>query len=313
MVLGAPTAEVVPLFHTACERNAGMRLVVCASLPAYNRAMREPEPNLYSLPTNCRANHGLAGVVMGNETIRDAASWRRAQTETSVALRDLFLAAQTLGVPTYFAIVERALRSTCVALKDGAAVFSATNDRDGTALPNADEDLTNLVLGELVADRAAFAAAMAAVTGGTRRDGTAWHSTYLADVLTVACAGLLGDETAWSRFSLGPNTVAGDGTFPAKGVVGAAQTGVAYWKGTFSADADGLFRAFRPESVPAANACLRAWLGSVDPDHRLVPIWQDCVVWHDALLNDVDDRPAIELVSRLGRSVVCYQNFTLSV
>lgn len=134
---------------------------------------------------------------------------------------------------------------------------------------------------------------------------SAHHATYLADVLTVGCA-LVGED-AWTPYQMTADAVVlKDGSFPMKGFVEKTE-GVPYLAAHFEQSDDGLFKSFNQEAVPQMTQALRGIMA----ERR--PCFGKSLVIHDALLNDVDDYPAILLIRNISNETEVFQNYQNSI
>ena len=134
------------------------------------------------------------------------------------------------------------------------------------------------------------------------RNACAHHATFLADVLTVGCA-LVGDD-AWTPYQMTvPAGVAGDGSFPSKGLSKACGD-VPFLKAEFEESDSGLFKSFKQDAVPQMTQALRDIM-----QQRQICFGKSTVI-HDALLNDIDDFPAIRLIQEISRETELFQNYS---
>ena len=299
LVVGAPTAETVKRFKERHSQHGDqLRLVICASLEGYMRKRTATgTQNVYDLPTNFRAHFSdyTKQILQGAHVIRDDETFLKAQSEVSNALRDLFAVASKGQVPTYFAIMDRKDRPTCITVQGADVVATNINQRDLSTLPNVDPELTHDVLEWIVKpsfqnDKAKLVSELKRLTGGYRKDDASWAGSFLADVLSVACASCLDDADTWTRYRLSTNEVLDTGHFSKSETL----SNVPFWSAEFDPSDDGNIYSFKASSLDKMLSVLKAFAN--DPP---APIWKSCFVWHDALLNDIDDLPAIELCTKL--------------
>jgi hypothetical protein len=176
-------------------------------------------------------------------------------------------------------------------------------------LKNADFDLIKLILKKLGDE----------VIGNLRdninnTDITKYGATFLADVITVGCALLIGDETAWKHYDIsfdeGNNKDKGEKKTKPKIYWGNSNfkfaneeckcTGVQQENISYEENASGFFHGFNAEK--ALTKLTKKMTEALEPD-ELKKIWGNCYVWHDDKLNDVDDEPAITLIKQLSGKV----------
>ncbi len=278
-----------------------LRLVICASLEGYmgKRTNNGTQPqNVYDLPTNFRAHFSdfTQMIQQGQSVIKDDQSFRRAQTEVSNSLQSLIENANIFHVPTFFAIVDRKNRPTCITVQGDDVNGTKINQRDLTDLSKVDLRLTQDVLDRIVLpsfenDKGQLVSELKRLTGGLRKDGTPWTGSFLADVLTVACACCLDDVDTWTQYHVSTNEVLETGNFSKSKTL----RNVPFWSAKFDQSNHGNIYSFKTSSLPKMKQYLQDFANESTPP----PIWKSCFVWHDALLNDIDDFPAIELCKRL--------------
>ena len=300
-VIGAPTYETVTKFEDH-HRMYGdqLRLVICASLEGYVKNRTHPTTqDVYKLPTNFRAHFSdfTQTIKQGKTVLHDDRSFIQAQTEVSNSLKLLIENANKYHVQTYFAIVDRKNRPTCITVSGEEVVATKSNQRDLSDLPTVDLELTNDVLDRIVLpsfqnSKGQVVSELQRLTGGLRKDGTPWTGSFLADVLTVACACCLDDFDSWTRYDVSTNEVLETGTFSKSSTL----SNVPFWNVGFDRSDDGNIYSFNTSSLPKMTHHLQEFANDSTPP----PIWKSCFVWHDAFLNDIDDLPAIELCKKLS-------------
>lgn len=129
-------------------------------------------------------------------------------------------------------------------------------------------------------------------------------ATFLADVITVGCALLIGDETktAWKHYDISfgekktkPKIYWGNSNFKFANeeceCAGVQQENISYEE---TADENSFFHGFDAEK--ALTTLTEEMKKSLEKEK----IWGNCYVWHDDKLNDVDDEPAITLIKQLS-------------
>ncbi len=294
-ILGALTSGTV--VNILQNLTSNTEIVLCASLETYQKAMTSKQ--VYKLPTNLRTHYGPAPKTMGSIEVHDTESFKKAQDETSQALAALLNLALTAKIPVYFAIVERKNRPTYL-VQDADGTIRATDiDSKGRKIHNADVPLSAAILEQLLLPSYAS-------TGidpqKAMRTACNYGATYLADVLTVGCA-LLGED-AWTPYRMTSEPgVARDGLFPTKGFVEETKD-VPYLDANFEKDCGGLFKSFKQDAVPRMTQAL----------HQILKKRHQCfgksTVIHDALLNDIDDLPAIQLIQEISQSCELFQNYS---
>jgi len=288
-ILGAPTSQTIK--HIVNILTPTTKIIICASLTAYTTAMTTK--NINDLPTNFRTHPGH--VKMGDIEITDADSFKAAQEDTSNALVTLF---NDIHVPIYFAIVPRLKRPTYLLQGVDGQIKATETDNRNVVLENADIELSAKILHEQMIP--AFGSEAAAEKA--MQEACSHHATYLADVLTVGC-GLT--EDGWISHSMvDQSIIAKDGTFPKKGFIDEPLTNVAYAKTSFVEDVKGSFQSFNESAVPQMTAALRQII-----NHPGV-CFRNSTIFHDALLNDVDDIPAIHLITQCSERTELHQNYS---
>ena len=143
------------------------------------------------------------------------------------------------------------------------------------------------------------------------RDITKYGATFLADVITVGCALLIRDEykTAWKHYDIifGEDKDKGEEKTKTKIYWGNSKfkfakaeckcAGVQQENISYKENANGFFHGF-----DAKNA-LATLTDKMKEALEQENIWENCYVWHDDKLNDVDDEPAITLIEQLSSKV----------
>jgi len=290
-VIGAPTSKLIDQFKS--RLGGDVRLVICASLEGYLSKILG-KVDVYKLPTNFRAHFSDYNepITQGETCIQNDESFIRAQLDVSNTLNELISLANEHGVPTYFAIVDRKDRPTCITVQGDDVVATNINQRDLSDLPNVDFKLTEDVLNNIVLPSFQgkdLKSELERLTGGTRKDGTRWTGSFLADVLTVACACCIDDADTWTRYDVRSSEVLEDGTFSKSTTL----RNVPYWCCSMKESSEGNMYSFKKSSLVKMKDVLNRMV------NEATPIWNSCSVWHDSLLNDVDDLPAIELCKAL--------------
>lgn len=291
-ILGASTSETFEKIKQNVTPNT--KIVICASLETYQKAMKSKQ--VYTLPTNLRTHHGTVPQTMGHIYVHDTESFKAAQEDTSAALAATLNLASARGIPVYFAIVERKNRPTYLVQDDNDTIRATNIDSRGRKILNADVELSDNILQQLLLYGAAKNSAEEAM-----RNACAHHATFLADVLTVGCA-LVGED-AWTPYQMTVDAgVALDGSFPKKGFVDATD-GVPYMAAHFVESGGGLFKSFKQDAVPQMTQALHDIMG------KRRQCFGKSLVIHDALLNDIDDFPAIRLIQEISRETELFQNY----
>lgn len=295
-ILGASTSETFEKIKQNITPNT--KMVICASLETYQTAMKSKK--VYKLPTNLRTHHGPVPKTMGSIDVHGTESFKAAQEDASAALAATLNLASANGIPVYFAIVERKNRPTYV-VQDGDGTIRATNiDSRGRTIPNADVELSDNILQQLLLPSYEDAGIDAREA---MRKACAHHATYLADVLTVGCA-LVGED-AWTPYRMTADAgVLLDGSFPKKGFVDETGGKVPYLSAHFEQSNDGLFKSFKQDAVPQMTQALR------DIMRERRQCFGKSLIIHDALLNDVDDFPAIRLIQEISRETELFKNYS---
>jgi hypothetical protein len=303
-VLGAPTSKMfdeLKKFHSNCnDKGTRMEIIFCAILGTFVKSIK----NVYELPTNCRTHADGTYVKMGDHRIDNVDGFRRAQLDTSSTLCNMLQYADALNIPVYFAPVQRKKRPTLLVNNDDKGIAECPlNKMSGKyEMENVEIDLSNKLKKKFVlpayGNEDNIYNALNTYTSDTRAKGSekANHATFLVDMSTVACAVIVGD--VWDRHELVSSSVAlakyesNSKTFFKENV-----DNVAYCAAKFDKQEYGNVYAFKEddESISA----LKKTLHELCDDGGPKKIWEDAYVWHDVLLNDIDDLPAIELVKSL--------------
>jgi hypothetical protein len=146
-------------------------------------------------------------------------------------------------------------------------------------------------------------------------------ATFLADVITVGCALLIRDETAWKHYDISfdegnnkgekktkPKIYWGNSKFQFANegckCAGVQQENISYKE---TANESSFFHGFNAEQ---ALIKLTGKMKEVLEQGELKKIWGNCYVWHDDKLNDVDDEPAITLIRQLSTTVKECKSYT---
>ena len=300
-ILGASTSETFEKIQQSVTPNT--KIVICASLEAYQKAMISKQ--VYKLPTNLRTHHGPAAKTMGSIDVHDTESFKAAQQDASAALANTLNLASAMGIPMYFAIVERAKRPTYLVQDDDGTIRATNIDSKGRAIPNADVELSNKILHQLLLPSYKDAGIDAEEA---MRNACSHHATYLADVLTVGCA-LVG-EAAWTPYQMTADAgILSDGSFPKKGFVDETDGEVPYLSAHFEESISyqkkkGLFKSFKQDAVTQMTQALHDIMG------KRRQCFGKSLVIHDALLNDIDDFPAIRLIQEISEDTEMFQNYS---
>jgi hypothetical protein len=235
---------------------------------------------------------------MGSIEVDDTESFIAAQEDTSQALADTFKLAKTMKIPVYFAIVKRENRPTYLVQDDDDKIRATNIDSKGRNIPNADVKLSYDILQQLLLPSYAAAGISAK---DAMRNACAHNATYLADVLTVGCA-LVGED-AWTPYQMTHDAVVlKDGSFPKEGFVDETE-GVPYLAANFKESDDGLFKSFNQDAVPQMTEALH------DIMRERRKCFGNSLVIHDALLNDIDDFPAIKLIRQISNKTDVFVNY----
>ena len=295
-ILGASTSETFKKIEQNITPNT--KIVICASLETYQTAMKSKQVG--KLPTNLRTHSGPAQKTMGLIDVHDTTSFKAAQEDASRALAYTLNLARDNGIPVYFAIVERNKRPTYIVQDVKSGKIRASNkDSRKNSLDNADVALSTSILEQLL--KPSYEEAGLNLETAMNQ-ACAHHATYLADVLTVGCA-LVG-ENAWTPYRMTDDaTVCEDGLFLEKGFVDTTES-VPYLAANFEESDDGLFKSFNQEAVPQMTQALR------DIMNKRRQCFGKSLVIHDALLNDVDDFPAIRLIREISGETKLFQNYS---
>ena len=172
-------------------------------------------------------------------------------------------------------------------------------------LKNVDFELIDIIL-EKLGDEVVYKLH----TNINKKEISKHGATFLADVITVGCALLIGDETAWKHYDISfdegnnkdkgekktkPKIYWGNSNFKFANeeckCAGVQQENISYEE---TADENSLFHGFNAEK--ALTTLTDEMKNSLEKEN----IWGNCYVWHDAELNDVDDEPAITLIKQLS-------------
>lgn len=301
-ILGASTSKTFKQIEEKVTPNT--KIVICASLETYQKAMKSKQ--VYKLPTNLRTHHGPVPQTMGDISVHDTESFKAAQQDASAALANTLNLARDRQIPVYFAILERENRPTYLVQNDDHTIRASPNPKKvytDASICEADVELSNNILQQLLLPSYKYERIDA--KEAMRNACSSHHATYLADVLTVGCA-LVGED-AWTPYQMTADAdVLKDGSFPMKGFVDKTD-GVPYLAAHFEQSDDGLFKSFNQEAVPQMTQALRGIMAK-----RRTCFGKSLVI-HDALLNDVDDYPAIRLIQNISNETEVFQNYQNSI
>lgn len=283
-ILGAPTMN---FYREHIYGGRFDKIVVCASLDTFRKSLNTSETNVYQLPTNLRTHTGPTAVTMGSIFVHDKESFCAAQEDTSNAWLHILKYASINDTPVYFAIVPRVQRPTYL---------------NGDLTTNADTNaLSQRILNELVIP----AYGTAAQVEGAMKQACSHNATYLADVLTVGC--MLTNSSTWTSFNVSGMIVRRDGLFldGGRGFEGLSTLSeVPYVYAEFEEHSGGLVKEFKTECVEDLKTALGDALDTSGKS------FNRSVVLHDALLNDIDDLPAMRLIEKLSLEYEKVQNYT---
>eukprot|EP00746_Dinoflagellata_sp_MGD_P139929 gnl/MRDRNA2_/MRDRNA2_73273_c0_seq1.p1 gnl/MRDRNA2_/MRDRNA2_73273_c0~~gnl/MRDRNA2_/MRDRNA2_73273_c0_seq1.p1 ORF type:complete len:344 (+),score=58.74 gnl/MRDRNA2_/MRDRNA2_73273_c0_seq1:78-1109(+) len=294
---GAPTTKALAKlkdFHLHWKTEQ-VNLIICASMDTYKGALAKSPVDVKKLPCNFRAPHGSTGgkspvmFLDGRKVlVKDRDSFLDVQDDISRALASILSYTDANNIPTYFAVVPRDQRLTCIGLVDGQVSFQCDQ-------ANSDKAATDLVMETVV--QPSFKP-LGITVAQALECHTSAHRSHLADVLTIVCATFIDEPNMWLEFALASEPAVRHGIFESSCSWGEKVVEqVPYCDACFTEKSGGSFKSF--VTTKSALAALKERLTSLltNPACKL---WTHVFMWHDALLNDVDDVPANHLAKSLA-------------
>lgn len=329
-ILGAPTFNVFENLLLNLNKLSNPILVICADLSknSLKNGWLGTTDNLdvYNLPTNFRNHHSKYSnkfVQLGNTIVRDNNSFREAQHETSLALSQILNLCKESNINTYFANIDRLVRPTYI-IQDTKGEFGKVNlimghDHKETKgvwqkIENSRKDISQKILKLLlkydINDISEKSIIYRKNLENQMLISSAYHASFMADVLTVACM-LIDDENVWESFTLEYSNVCTNGTFPKKGVLTESLCNISYTQAKFKSSDNGIFKKFNQEKVTIMTEKLSHILDNIENNIAFDKKFNNSFVYHDSFLNDIDDFPAIELIKFLSNSTEDMITYTL--
>jgi len=320
-ILGAPTTHVFESLILNLDKLSDPIVVICADLSSLSLTNgwlgTTDNLDVYNLPTNFRnhpSKYGNKFVQLGNTIVKDNNSFREAQHETSLALSQILNLCKDNNINTYFANVHRLVRPTYI-IQDTKGEFGKVNlimgydhrEKKGIweKIPNSRKDISQKILKLLlhydVYDTTEKSMIYRENLENQMLLSSAYHASFMADVLTVACM-LIDDDNAWESYTLEYSNVCTNGTFPKKGVLSEVLSNISYTQAKFKSSNNGIFKKFNQEKVSRMTEKLSNILDNIENNIVFDKRFNNSIVYHDSFLNDIDDFPAIELIKFLSNS-----------
>ena len=288
-IIGAPTNTTFKRLKLELKQVENTDIVICASLKSYKETIEDIPVYVSKLPTNFRSHCDIC--TMGTTPVYNSGSFKIAQKETSTALANIFNYADNNQIRVFFANVDRKDRPTYLS-QDTSGKIHPMNPFSASILNKLMDYNINRTM-DLKLERNMTAAC-------------AHNGTYLADVLTVGCA-LLRETNVWQSYRLGATELK-KGKFKKKGFL-AGEIDVDYVHIELNEDADGLFQEFQTEKINTVVTALETVINNIGQTKH----FGTSIVFHDALLNDIDDLPAIKLIESCSQQTVSIQNYSKKV
>ena len=108
-IIGAPTSLTVQKFDNFIKNNGNVKLVICADMPTYIKALESG--NVVDTPTNFRAHaddkNRTFFTAQGNITTNSTEEFQKLQEDIATSLYDIFKKASDQKIKTYFGNVPR--------------------------------------------------------------------------------------------------------------------------------------------------------------------------------------------------------------
>jgi len=324
-IIGAPTSLTFQKFKEFNSKYTNVKLVICADMPTYIKALESG--NVFKTPTNFRAHaddQRTFHTANGDITTNNVENFRRLQSDIATSLFDIFSIAKERGIQTYFGIVPREKRPLLLVNKKSAAangqiISTPEEDRAVGAhahnysppyvMDGVDVKLTEKIRDKLLIPKV-YGSAENLYKVINNKEISKYGATFLSDMITVGCAGLLNMPALWESYVMNiPNPENKTKEAIYKGnkyslhgdVVPVVQENITFSLGV------GNFYGYKDtaESIDELKTIMHRMID----DDRL-KLFGNCYVWHDDELNDLDDLPAIGLIEKLSVKVVKEKNYS---
>jgi len=348
-IIGAPTSLTVQRFENFIKNNGNVKLVICADMPTYIKALESG--NVFKNPTNFRAHaddeNRTFFTAHGNITTNSTEEFQKLQEDIATSLYDIFQKASDQKIKTYFGIVPRDERPLLLHKnnmepdgdekdKRGKQKYKVKmngdhpwTDDENRAIgahatkysppyiqKNANIQLTERIRDELLIPKV-YGSPEKLYNIINNKDISKYGATFLSDMITVGCAGLIGNNALWDSYTP---------TFGKEKTIDAVYSGNNYSKfgkglrksvcvkqenlkfEEQKTNEDATFFGYKSnkESIGALNEILEAM---IDQNTKS---FGNCYVWHDDELNDLDDLPAIGLIEKLANNVQQDKNYEIN-
>ena len=128
-----------------------------------------------------------------------------------------------------------------------------------------------------------------------------YGATFLSDMITVGCAGLIENNGLWDSY-----TISKEREEPTKQATYSENSYSLFGKGKvdvvqenldFEPDPNGTFFGYKEDEHTIRSLKIKMH-NMIDRDEK---IFDNCYVWHDDELNDLDDLPALALIDKLSK------------
>ena len=236
-IIGAPTSLTFTRFQNFIKNNNNVKLVICADMPTYIKALESG--NVVDTPTNFRAHADdkkrTFFTAQGNITTNSTEEFQKLQEDIAKSLYDIFMTADEQKIKTYFGIVPREERPLLLhknnmepdgppVIKNGiekqkykVAINPDTNkqwtDAENRAIgahatkysppyimENANIRLTKKIRDELLIPKV-YGSPEKLYEIINNRDISKYGATFLSDMITVGCAGLIENNGLWDSYT----------------------------------------------------------------------------------------------------------------
>jgi hypothetical protein len=314
-----------------------VKLAICADIDTHIKALAGE--NVFETPTNFRAHgddkgHAFFTLEKGEEvekSLNNLEEFKELQTDTAESIYDILKYAKEKKIHTYFASVPRELRPILlhkelgdkekqIKMIDNHEELDDTKKEELKAKlekihENGGGDIyPHIISGKYILEKFDLDLTTQ-IYNKIREKGildnlikninnikiSKHGATFLADVITVGCALLIGDTdpTVWKHYDIEfeekktkTKKYFGNSYFKFGDHINVDQENISYKE-----KVSGLFHGFdAKQALPKLTKEMKDTLKMGELDK----IWGKCYVWHDAELNDVDDEPAITLIKQLS-------------
>jgi len=348
-IIGAPTSLTVQRFDNFIKNNGNVKLVICADMPTYIKALKSS--NVVDTPTNFRAHaddkNRTFFTAHGDITTNSTEEFQKLQEDIATSLYEIFKKANEKKIKTYFGIVPRDQRPLLLHKnnmepdgdkkdergkqkykvrinpdtnkqwtpeEDRAKGAHATKYSPPYIMKNANITLTEKIRDELLIPKV-YKSPEKLYDIINNKDISKYGATFLSDMITVGCAGLIDNNVLWDSYTptFGEGLKTIDAVYSGnnyskfgKGLrksVCVKQENLKFEEQKTNENATFFGYKSNEKSIGALNEILEAM---IDQNTKS---FGNCYVWHDDELNDLDDLPAIGLIEKLANNVQKDKNY----